>query len=116
MVPINDQLLQRRNVRVNFNGVVKAPFSDSASDMGILVEGAGPITEWWITGLNSGEKAHVGISTQLADYYLRTPSAAYSPIHIELGEKVKKRGILSDAECIRCYNICFELFTEMNSS
>ena len=94
LVPINDQLLKRRDGKLHFNGIVKAPYSSAESDDGVLVVGAGPITEWWITGIGKDEKPHIGISTYLADYYLRTPSETYSTIHTDLEDKVRLTGVV----------------------
>ena len=36
----------------------------------------------------------VGLSTDLADYYLKNPSSAYSKIYSDLADKVKLTGVV----------------------
>lgn len=43
---------------------------------------------WWITGFDGGEKAILGISTDVADYYLMKPSAKYEPFLKEAHHKM----------------------------
>ena len=46
------------------------------------------------TGLGKDEIPMVGLSTDLADYYLKNPSSAYSKIYSDLADKVKLTGVV----------------------
>ena len=48
----------------------------------------GPITSWWIAGYEGGEKAVLGLSTDVADYYLMKPNPKYEPFLKETYEKM----------------------------
>ena len=45
-------------------------------------------------GLGKDEIPMVGLSTDLADYYLKNPSSAYSKIYSDLADKVKLTGVV----------------------
>lgn len=45
-------------------------------------------------GLGKDEIPMVGLSTELADYYLKNPSSAYSKIYSDLADKVKLTGVV----------------------
>ncbi|XP_065218148.1 DNA (cytosine-5)-methyltransferase PliMCI-like isoform X2 [Planococcus citri] len=46
---------------------------------GVPMRKIGPLTSWWITGFDGGEKAILGVSTELADYYLMRPNSKFEP-------------------------------------
>ena len=48
----------------------------------------GPITEWWIAGFDEGEKAIIGFSSDLADYYLLQPAEEYVSFLETITEKI----------------------------
>ena len=52
----------------------------------------GPITEWWLTGLDGldeNEKVILGLSSARADYYLSQPTSEYLPLLKPLTEKAE---------------------------
>lgn len=55
---------------------------------GVPVRKIGPIVSWWIAGFDGGEKAILGISTDVADYYLLKPSQKYEPFLLEVNQKM----------------------------
>eukprot|EP00095_Tigriopus_kingsejongensis_P009171 maker-scaffold145_size311916-snap-gene-0.17 protein:Tk09171 transcript:maker-scaffold145_size311916-snap-gene-0.17-mRNA-1 annotation:"dna (cytosine-5)-methyltransferase -like" len=77
--------LVNAGTKLYFDGVVKPIFGD---EQDMPVKGCGPILQWWVTGFNQGENITIGITTALADYHLKLPSAEYKPIMDELTEKI----------------------------
>jgi len=58
-------------IPVKFEFISQAIFSDENVDEGLNVYDIGPVAGWWITGLHSGESVKIGISTEIAHYFLR---------------------------------------------
>ncbi len=88
VVPFGSGLVER-NAELLFSGYVKPVYDDNPSlDGGVAVFDGGPINEWWTTGFDGGERHLIGVSTELAHYYLTAPSDAYAPFMEDVDRKV----------------------------
>ena len=72
--------------QIYISGHIKSVQSDSpfGKSGGVCVVDAGPITGYWMTGYEERENIVVGVSTELAEYYLKKPLDEYEPLILEL--------------------------------
>ena len=54
---------------------------------GVPVCDAGPVVGWWVAGFDGGDRHVIGVTTEVAYYYLNEPSDAYSPFMKEIDTK-----------------------------
>ncbi|KAK1342783.1 hypothetical protein QTO34_015549 [Cnephaeus nilssonii] len=88
LCPIDTGLIEK-DVKLYFSGSAKPIYDDDPSpEGGVNGKNLGPITEWWITGFDGGEKALIGFSTAYAEYILMEPSPEYSPMFSLMQEKI----------------------------
>ncbi|KAM5238057.1 DNA (cytosine-5)-methyltransferase 1 [Ctenodactylus gundi] len=88
LCPVDTGLIEK-NVELFFSGSAKAIYEDNPSlEGGVYGKNLGPITEWWITGFDGGEKALIGFSSAFAEYILMEPSPEYAPIFGLMQEKI----------------------------
>nr|KAF6297485.1 DNA methyltransferase 1 [Pipistrellus kuhlii] len=88
LCPIDTGLIEK-DVKLYFSGSAKPIYDDDPSpEGGVNGKNLGPITEWWITGFDGGEKALIGFSTSYAEYILMEPSPDYSPMFSLMQEKI----------------------------
>uniref|UniRef100_T1J9Z9 DNA (cytosine-5)-methyltransferase n=1 Tax=Strigamia maritima TaxID=126957 RepID=T1J9Z9_STRMM len=74
-----DTGLIEKNRKLYISGVIKPVYDDDPSpEGGVLAKTIGPISEWWVAGYDGGNDVLVGVSTELACYYLMTPSEIYA--------------------------------------
>jgi DNA (cytosine-5)-methyltransferase 1 len=57
------------------------------SDGGVAVCDAGPVAGWWVAGFDGGERHVIGVTTEMAHYYLTEPSELYSQFMTEIDTK-----------------------------
>lgn len=87
LCPIDTGLIEK-NVKLYFSGSAKPIYDDDPSpEGGVNGRNLGPITEWWVTGFDGGEKALIGFSTAYAEYYLMEPSPDYARVFNLMEEK-----------------------------
>ncbi|XP_059552850.1 DNA (cytosine-5)-methyltransferase 1 isoform X4 [Myotis daubentonii] len=88
LCPIDTGLIEK-DIKLYFSGSAKPIYDDDPSpEGGVNGKNLGPITEWWITGFDGGEKALIGFSTAYAEYILMEPSPEYSPMFNLMQEKI----------------------------
>ena len=106
MVSLTWGLMEAKK-QIYISGHIKSVQSDSPFDKsgGVCFVDAGPITEYvyfillvnfggkfkicihcryWMTGYEERENIVVGVSTELAEYYLKKPLDEYEPLMLEL--------------------------------
>merc|ERR1712223_956885 len=105
IVPLNDEQMTKGNDNgsskgIYFSGTVKplylidedenkSTFPSPYSTKVAPIKG-GPIKEWWMTvGEEDQTNPLLGIKSELADYYLLTPSKTYQEIHEKQQHKIQ---------------------------
>ena len=85
MVSLTWGLMEAKK-QIYISGHIKSVQSDSPFDKsgGVCFVDAGPITGYWMTGYEERENIVVGVSTELAEYYLKKPLDEYEPLMLEL--------------------------------
>lgn len=56
----------------------------------------GPITDWWFEGFDLNDESSLGLTTEMAHYYLETPMAEYVPFMASVKEKIFLAKIVID--------------------
>lgn len=59
-------------------------------------EDIGPITDWWYEGFDLNDESSLGLTTEMAYYYLEKPMAEYAPFMASVKEKVFLAKIVID--------------------
>ncbi|CAB4065192.1 DNMT1 [Lepeophtheirus salmonis] len=83
-----DSGIIEKNEELYMSGYLKIITCDDPSEKeGIPVYDIGPIRQWWNGGFDGGSKNIIGVSSELAEFYLLNSSNEYIPLWNEVQEK-----------------------------